>query len=457
MEPLSVISLFAGVGMQEIGIKNSGCFDLKTVAISEINKYATVSYAAIHHELSQKTVDSYAEYPSKKEMTEDLKSRNIVQCGSNMRDIKKFWLATVLSNNLGDIKRIKSIPQCDLVTFTFPCTDISTQGKQMGFDIKDWKNGNCTRSGMVWEVLRLLDRAKDDNTLPKYLLMENVSNITSPKHIRNFDLINESISNMGYNYYFKKLNSKDCGVPQNRERMFVVYIRKDIDKRKFEFPVPFTSRTTVKDILDENPDEKYYFPSTVQRGFKANITNTSNCGLCGNVPNKYVSEGRVYRPAKIYHTITTHSNSNKILTKSKNKADVVIREILDRYGEISGYEVCDKSIKNPKIREIANAILRRYDNGIANIQSSGTAVICNEDNAYRIRKLTPCECFKLMGVSESDYRKIADIGISDAQAYCQAGNGVVTECVKLIMQHLYKAQYDPTFVCDDEKQSDAQG
>lgn len=126
------------------------------------------------------------------------------------------------------------------------------------------KPDSGTRSSLLWENIRLLKKAKDDGTLPKYLMFENVKNLVSKKFIDDFNNLLEVLDELGFNSYWKVLNAKDCGVPQNRERVFVISIRKDIDNGTYDFPKPFDTGIRLKDVLDKNVDEKYYLSKDIQ-------------------------------------------------------------------------------------------------------------------------------------------------------------------------------------------------
>lgn len=116
----------------------------------------------------------------------------------------------------------------DLITYGFPCQDISQAGKQKGFTDTD---GNLTRSGLFFEALRIIKDLK-----PAYAIAENVKALTSKKFEREFEIVRSSLNEAGYNNYTKVLNASDFGIPQNRERVFIVSIRKDIDDYSFNFP-----------------------------------------------------------------------------------------------------------------------------------------------------------------------------------------------------------------------------
>lgn len=266
MDKLDVVSTFSGVGFQERGLELTGLYDINVVATSEIDTWATIAYAAVHNDLTNDMIDNYKDFPSRQEMIDYLLSINIgydplkdkpydwqkkIKSKDNL--IEKAWLACKLNKNVGDISKVESLPKCDLLTWSSPCTDISVAGKIRGF-AEDSK----TRSSMLWHIIRLLHNYKERDELPKFLLFENVQNIVSKRFIDGFNEVIGCLDDIGYNSYWDVLNSKYCGVPQNRPRVYMLSIRKDIDNGKFEFPLPFDNGIRLKDILDSKVDEKYY-------------------------------------------------------------------------------------------------------------------------------------------------------------------------------------------------------
>ena len=263
-EKLSMNALFSGIGAQERGIENSGCFDLDVICTSEIDKDAIIAYAIIHKGLTHEMVDEYTDYPSMEDIKKELAEKNIgfnPKKKHSMRwlkrakehELKSYWLACKLNNNLGDISKIEALPYADLWTVSFPCQDISSAGGMKGFS-KD----SGTRSSLVWEQLRLLKKAVDDGMAPKYLMFENSPNILT-KFRKELDELLTSLSDLGYNSYADKIRGMDCGIPQIRERAFVICIRKDIDSGiPFSFPQPFPLECQLEDFLEEDVDEKYY-------------------------------------------------------------------------------------------------------------------------------------------------------------------------------------------------------
>ena len=207
--PLRLIELFAGIGSQTQALTNIGV-PHTVVGISEIDKYAIQSYKAMHGEVT----------------------------------------------NFGDIREIKSLPDADLWTYSFPCQDISVAGKGAGI-----KEG--TRSGLLFEVERLLITASENGNLPKYLLLENVKNLVSKKFKADFDRWLSFLSSLGYTNYWQILNAKDYGIPQNRERVFCVSIRGD--HTPFVFPEKQELKLRLRDMIDEVVDEKYYLKESTIR------------------------------------------------------------------------------------------------------------------------------------------------------------------------------------------------
>lgn len=499
-----MVTTFSGIGAQERGFINSGLFDVDVIATSDIDKEAILSYAAIHCGLTEEMVESYNQYPNKEQMISELKEKNIGydflknkefdwdRLGRRKgKHIEKYWLALKLANNLGDITKVENLPTCDILTFSFPCQSISIAGRQEGIISGE------TRSGLVYEIVRLIENAKDNNMLPKYLMLENVSALVSKKFIKDFENLNSFFEKVGYNVYWSLINGKDCGIPQNRNRCFGIYIRKDIDTGKMDFPMPFDNGVRLKDVLEESVDEKYYLSDEVVKRFKITDMEFKDniVGLTQTASGKTHQKDVVFNQNGIV--------SNLLATDYKQPKQICI----------------DKSIKDTRAIEYANCLTAREDRGVSNRKSEGTAVLeqvgqiygtekepnpqagqiysseclsptldtCSggnrmpkilqrprgfnkggefEDcpsitshswetnnvlsNGIRIRKLTPIECWRLMGFDDIDCDNATKIGVSDSQLYKQAGNSIITNCVELLAEHLYKAQYDNDFVCFDE-------
>ena len=219
MRKIKLLSLFSGIGAFETALDRMN-IEYELVNFCEIDKYAAKSYCAVHG------VDE--------------------------------------NKNLGDITKVDTslLPNdIDLITYGFPCQDISISGLQKGFEY----NGERTRSGLFFEALRIIE-----DTKPRVAIAENVRNLVSKKFANEFQIVLDSLEQAGYNNYWKILNSKDYGIPQNRERVFIVSIRKDLDHGDFKFGEPFPLEFRLKDLLEKIVDEKYYLSDEIISKIKYN-------------------------------------------------------------------------------------------------------------------------------------------------------------------------------------------
>lgn len=244
---IRVFEAFAGYGSQAMALKRLQAdfpdkIEFEVVGISEIDPYAITAYKAIHGD----------------------------------------------TPNFGDIFRIDwaKVPDFDLFTYSFPCQDISTAGRQRGFN-----EGSGSRSSLLWEC-----RSAIAAKLPKYLLMENVKALVQKKFKIEFQRWVDTLSELGYTNFWQVLNAKDYGVPQNRERVFMVSI---LGNAAFEFPEPFPLKKRLRDVVEEDVDENYYLKDEqVKRilshcdrkmsegcGFKAQFTLPDK--ICGTITGNY--------------------------------------------------------------------------------------------------------------------------------------------------------------------------
>lgn len=444
-EKLTANILFSGIGCQERGFQNSNLFDLEVLNTSDICKESVLSYAAIHCGLTNEMVENYLDYPSREEMAKELTEINLGYepekdkyfdwaklVKRKNKDLEKYWLANKLSHNLGDISKIEELPYADLWTCSWPCTDISVAGKMKGLD-----PDSGTRSSLLWQNIRLLKKAKENNTLPKYIMFENVKNLVSKKFINNFETLLQLLDETGFNPYWGVLNAKECGIPQNRERLFCLCIRKDIDKNTFYFPAPFDNGLRLKDFLEETVDEKYYLSDDKVEKFKKNF----------DIENIEISSNNPIRIGNVYGEQFGTGYTGNVWSKEGVSPALMTMQGGGRQPHVITGLVSNKGEKFEKQTDFANTLLARDYKGFGNQQMN--CVVDLKD--IRIRKLTPRECYALMGLAFEDCNNAAAAGVSNTHLYKQAGNGIVTNCCGLIAEHLYKAQYDNTYVCTDEK------
>ena len=302
----SMIELFSGIGAQERALRQLK-IPYRIINTCDCDKDAVLSYAAMRFDIDKATKEY--QFPTQDKMIEELqnkgfgydfmKGKHTITSRTPINKLKKYYIADKLSNNLGDISKVERLPYADIVTYSFPCTDLSVAGKGEGMVNKcscgyswpiDFSNNSeslicpscgakvqsSTRSGLLGQVQRLLAVSKKENTLPKYLLLENVKNLVGKKFKPQFDAWIRWLDSIGYNTYYQVLNSKHYGIPQNRERVFAVSIRKDIDDGKFKFPEQIPLTTRLKDILEKNVDEKYYLSGDKVENILANFIARQN-------------------------------------------------------------------------------------------------------------------------------------------------------------------------------------
>lgn len=213
-----------------------------------------------------------------------------------------------------------------------PCQDFSAAGKQAGGD----KDSN-TRSSLMYETIRIVEKLK-----PKYIVWENVKNLLSKKHKHNFKNYIQALDELGYNSYYKVLNAKDYGIPQNRERVFTVSIRKDIDEGSFLFPEKEELRLKLKDLLENEVDEKYFLSE--EQISKLTFVNENELNL--NYYN-YDEMNRVYSADYISPALRTMQGGNR-----QPKVFFKAAAVRGRYNE-NGETEQQLELSN---REYANAV-----------------------------------------------------------------------------------------------------
>lgn len=436
MDKLKVFTAFSGYDSQCMALDRLG-IEYELVGWSEIDRYAIIAHDSV--------------YPKWKD------------------------------RNFGDISKIdwNDVPDFDLFTYSFPCTDISSAGQQKGLE-----EGSGTRSSLLWECRKAIESKK-----PKYLLMENVKALTSRKFLPYLHKWMSWLDNLGYSNYAKVLNAKDYGVPQNRERLFVVSI---LGGGTYSFPKPFGLELRLKDILEENVDESYYISDkTVKRMIKNN--NTSDfcvdtngtaktvCSSCYKMTtfDNYVFEPYVKQYPRGFNDGFEYKDgiSPTITTSSWEHNNLLIEPRFVEYTRDYNGKVTKRHLQNvcntihcgtgtggntdcfvavPVNGDYISVLYKdhilnegdglylhsSYDFDSGSLQGTSrtlkaekydAGVVCN----YRIRKLTNRECFRLMGVSEENIDKIQNAGISKTQQYKMAGNSIVVDVLYHIFRKLF--------------------
>ena len=484
---IKILSLFSGIGAFERACCRIG-LDWELVNYCEIDRWASLSYSMVN------------------------------QCSEslNLRDVRTVTAETVRDQHV------------DLITYGFPCQDISIAGKQQGF-VNDC--GESTRSGLFFEALRIIKELR-----PRYAIAENVKALTSTKFKTEFATVLSSLEEAGYNNYWSVLNAKDYGIPQNRERVFIVSIRSDVDEGDFQFPDKEPLVLRLRDMLEpaESVDEKYYL-STEREGVRRliaelesryNIPAAVKIGgapvLCqiGNIakdPNREHIQDRIYDPSGLAPTLNTVGGGNlepkitidgtigphetdRITNKDgmvqtlkatdyKNPPKIVIDgltrdtqkqkarvfnpsglaasliatdykeppqisiigqlkggekgRVVDRDG--IGYTLTATEYKDPL--KIAEPVIVGSMQAHAAVKTDGICPTLTEamgmgggqvpvhTYGVRIHKLTPRECWRLMGFLDEEFDRVH--GISNSQLYKQAGNSIVVNVLSALLSQLF--------------------
>lgn len=388
---------FSGVGMQAMAFKRLG-INYDHVGISEIDKDAIISYAAIHCDLENiyKATESF---PTKEDMIESLQLKNVgydyvkgkhtVTTRMPYKRLKLLYLADQLSKNKGDISIVKACDineQLDVFTHSFPCQSLSYTGTGGGLD--------SGKSSVVWEVVRLLKELSEESLLPKSLIMENVIGLLGKKYKPGFQRLLSELSKLGYANYYQVMNAKDYGVAQNRRRVIMVSVLGDYS---YEFPKPFKLTKTFKDYLEKDVSDKYLLSENMYNFFLINDKN-----------NREKGNGFRFKP----HDPDVTSVAFAITTKAGNRMD-------------DNFVIIDDMFKNRDIRT--------YDDYAPTIRSERSGL--KVSNGVNVRKLTELEVWRFMDVDDDDFYKAEKFSVS-TKLYQQAGNGLVVGKLAYVIKEM---------------------
>ena len=322
---MTFIDFFSGIGGFHSGFEKAG---MKCVGWCEFDKFAQKSYRAMY-------------------------------------DTERLWFSD-------DVRKARGweLPKADIWTFGFPCQDVSIAGKQKGI-----KRG--TRSGLFFEIMRLLDECPKENR-PKYLLIENVKNLLSIDKGRGFLSVLYEMDKRGYDSEWKVYNSKNYGVPQSRDRVYIVGCLRGKCSREV-LPIVRKNAATLKQIIGGSQGERVY---------------DSNAISC---------------------------------TLSANGGGQGAKTVL--------YSFIDLSNSKVKITDNARCLISSYTSGITNHAGVNSGILIEDGNIHSIRKLTPRECWRLQGFTDEQFDKARAVN-SDKQLYKQAGNAVTVNVAYEIGKHI---------------------
>lgn len=369
------------------------------------------------------------------------------------------------SINLGDITKVDEtvIEDFDLMTWGSPCQDFSVAGKGKGsvwtckecgheynpLEVHYSERDKCphcgsieldkSRSSLLVEGLRVV-RGKR----PKFSIYENVKNIVGKQFKSTFDLFTSELEEYGYNNYYKVLDGQNYGIPQHRERVFVVSVRKDLDNGKFEFPKSLKEIYPMTAVLDEVVDDKYSILQRKKEQLVKNVNyeidmNKQVIGTCHPTNDMtHCMRDKVYNANFVAPTLTAtmYKDPPKIIRRKLQdffEDDAKLPMLHNIYGGFGETKARIFNEVSPTIRTSAGG---GHLPSVCTTDKSKVQKIIDE---YEIRTITPLEAWRLMGFSDEDFNKAKEIGISNTQLYKQAGNSIIVNVPYYILLELYNA------------------
>ena len=529
-KPIRMITLFSGYDSQCLALKYLGVNyeHWKTCewAVKSIQALKDIHFEDDNTDYSKElTTEEVKDYLFNKGISsnynEPMTKQQIDRLNENQaRTIYNNIKAT---HNLVNIQQVKGkdleIEDTDkydyILTYSFPCQDLSLAGKGKGM------SDTSTRSGMLWEVERILTECYELGTMPQILLMENVPQVHGADNAKDFNKWQLRLEELGYKNYFQDLIATDYGIPQTRNRCFMVSILGDYS---YTFPKPIPLKLKLKDMLEDNVDEKYYLSDKMidffthnekkqkdnGNGFRFNVSDgniiaktiTTRAGSkmddnfikIKNATSKGYLEATDGDGVDIssrmeYHRGTVQKGKTQTLTTMGGENNgVVVSDILKK-------ELCNKLIKDGLVEE-GDVVKHSYtqqildgnkkcveknDGNMITLTTRGDCVgVCvkpqvlggigekdsnnntqwkqqnrvYDDNVsisittafnpyyksdLRIRKLTPKECFRLMGVKDKDFNKVK-VNQSDSSLYHLAGDSIVVNVLMAIFKELLEIE-----------------
>ena len=477
-KPIKLIEMFGGYGSQFLSLKYINA-DVEHHKLIEWAAKSIQAYNDIH-------IQDYTDYS--KDLTNDEVLDKLFSLGVSLnynepatreqlkrQNYRKIYNNIIATNNLVNIQQVKGkdleITDKDkyiyVCSYSFPCQDLSNAGKKAGF------NDTSTRSGMLWEVERILDECNELGQLPQVLLMENVIQIHSPgDNVKNFFKWQSKLESLGYKNYMQDLIATDYGIPQTRNRTFMVSILGDYS---YTFPKPIPLKLKLKDMLEDNVDEKYYLSDkqikdiqswnayekplenmekTDKNNISPTLTTRSGAYAAGMILVKNATkqgylkatdgDGIDISSRMEYHRGNVQKDKIQTITTSGgNDRGVVVN---------MKTQLCNNLIQQGKVKE--NDVIRhsyttsRMNGEMKDLKQNNISPTLDTRcdclgvvNNMRIRKLTPRECFRLMGVKDGDFEKCAK-NQSDSSLYHLAGDSICTSCLMAIFGKLLDINWE---------------
>lgn len=499
-KPIRLIEFFAGYGSQALALKYLGVkfehWKICEWAVKSIQAYKDIHFENENAILvgldKEQEVERLYKQGISSNYNEPMTKQQIQRL--SLEQIYRITENNLITHNLVNIQNVKGedlkIVDTDkydyILTYSFPCQDLSLAGKGKGM------SDTSTRSGMLWEVERILTECHELGTLPQILLMENVPQVHGTDNLQDFNKWQLRLEELGYKNYMQDLIATDYGIPQTRNRCFMVSILGDYS---YTFPKPIQLKLKLKDMLEDNVDEKYYlsdkmlncflsesedskfprkerfiqtFNTTNEKGIAATITTAAGTRATDNFIKVKNATKKGYLEATDgdgidissrveHHRGTVQKGKAQTLTTQCDRGVVTLGNYSPSNHNAS--RIVDKEHSAPTVMENHGTITAIVDKpkvlgGYGKIGSTGqyhqqnrvydnnvgiAVTTCFNpnyvDNNLRIRKLTPKEYFRLMGVKDEDYNNVAK-NQSDSSLYHLAGDSIVVNVLMAIFKEM---------------------
>ena len=415
-KPIRLIELFGGYGSQFLSLKHIGAnveqWKLCEWAVKSIQAYKDLHFENDNTDYSKElNAEQIKEYLYNKGISSNYNEPMTQQQINRLNEKQAITIYNNIkaTHNLVNIQQVRGkdleIVDTDkydyILTYSFPCQDLSLAGKGKGM------SDTSTRSGLLWEVERILTECKELGSMPQILLMENVPQVHSLDNMSDFHKWQVRLEELGYKNYWQDLIATDYGIPQTRNRCFMVSILGDYS---YTFPKPIPLNLKLKDMLEENVDEKYYLSNKQIESLESGNYNASKPSVKLEITDRGLCQ-----------TLDTMSGGNRqplIRVKNATKQGYLEATEGDGIDISSRMQYHRGTVQKGKTQTLTT----QCEVGVVN-------------SDLRIRKLTPRECFRLMGVKDEEYNKICK-NQSDSSSYHLAGDSIVCQCLEAIFKQL---------------------
>lgn len=399
-KPVRLIELFAGIGAQAKAFERLGV-PFEHYKICEFDKYAVKAYNLIHG--------------------------------------MDFEVSDITKLKAEDLEIVDKDKYEYIMTYSFPCQDLSRAGKRKGM-----AEDSGTRSSLLWDVKRLLEELDAISGLPQILCMENVPQVKAEQNIIEWHKWCGFLEKIGYTNFYGILNAKNYGIPQNRERCFMISLLNT--DSVYVFPEKEELKLRLKDMLEEEVDEKYYLREKLFEFFQANSIKQQEKGFKfeTNDGNKIAKAITALAGCRMDDNFIETDKCIKVGQLANSNFEST-RRIFSPEGISPTIITCSGGNQGVKIINVGNYSPSNYDSSRV-VHPEGLAPAVRENHGTvaaiykkpQVRKLTPGEYFRLMGFDDADVDKCKSTGISDSQLYKMAGNSIVVNVLEKIFKQFYE-------------------